>query len=86
VAVNEALTMRRFQFDEPEDDGAPALAGPPHGPQAVENGRLDVDEASVVLTKDGPQRRILGQRRADKRGLGQRLLSQRWVVDESRSR
>jgi hypothetical protein len=53
--------------------------GPAHRPQTVEDGRLDVDEAR-------PQRRVLGQRRADKRGLGITLLSHCGVVDESRCR
>ena len=35
------------------------------GPQTVKDGRLDDDEALAVRTMDGPQRRVLGQRRAD---------------------
>jgi hypothetical protein len=35
-----------------------------HGTQTVQDGRLDVDEALAVLTMDGPQRGVLGQRRA----------------------
>ena len=35
------------------------------GPQAVEDGRLDVEEALAVPTKDVPRRRVLGQRRGD---------------------
>jgi hypothetical protein len=34
----------RLRRNEPEDDVAVALAGPTHGPQTVEDGRLDVDE------------------------------------------
>jgi hypothetical protein len=54
---------------EPEVNVAVALAGAAHGPQTVEDGRFDVDEALAALTLDGPQGRVLGQRRADKRGL-----------------
>jgi hypothetical protein len=34
-----------LQFDEPQDDFALALAGPAHGPHAVDHSRLDLDEA-----------------------------------------
>lgn len=34
-----------------------------HGPQTVLDGRLDVDEALAILTLQGPQKRVLGQRR-----------------------
>ena len=33
-----------LQFDEPQDDVAVALAGPAHGPHAVDHSRLDLDE------------------------------------------
>jgi hypothetical protein len=60
VAVNEALP-----FDEPEDDVAVARAEPAHGPQAVEDGPSMWMRALAVLTLQGPQRRVLGQCRAD---------------------
>jgi hypothetical protein len=41
------------------------LAELAHGPQTVKDGRLDVNEALAVLTLQGPQKRVLGQRRAD---------------------
>jgi hypothetical protein len=50
-------------------EGIP-LAELAHGPQTVKDGRLDVDEALAVLTLQGPQRRVFGQRRADKRRHG----------------
>jgi hypothetical protein len=61
LATIESLSMQRRRLRR--ELVVKALAGPPRGPQAVENGRRDVDEESVVLTK--PQRRILGQRRAE---------------------
>jgi hypothetical protein len=52
-------------LSETQDDVAIVLAGPTHGPQAVEDSRLDVDEALAALTLHEPQRRGLGQRRHD---------------------
>ena len=34
-----------LEFDESQDDLAVALAGPAHGPHAVDRSRLDLDEA-----------------------------------------
>ena len=41
-------TALRLQFDKPQDDVALALAGPMHGPQAIDNGRLDLNEALIA--------------------------------------
>ncbi len=35
----------RLDLDEPQDDVAVALAGPAHGPESLEDGRLDPDQA-----------------------------------------
>jgi hypothetical protein len=76
VAVNEALTMCRLQ---PQDDVAVALAGLAHGLRTVEDGLLDVNEALAVLTNDGPQRHVLGQRRADGVVGGRAVLAMRII-------
>jgi hypothetical protein len=62
------LILSRFaclQFDEPQDDLAVALAGPAHGPHAVDHGRLDLDEALAPIALHGPPCCALGQRRGD---------------------
>jgi hypothetical protein len=45
------------------------LAELAHGPQTVKDGRLVCMRLLAVLTLQRPQKRVLGQRRADKRGL-----------------
>ena len=54
-----------LQFNEPQDDLAIALAGPAHGPHAVDHSRLDLDEALAPIALHGPPCRALGQRRGD---------------------
>jgi hypothetical protein len=76
VAVNEALAMCRLQ---PQDDVAVALAGLAHGLRTVEDGLLDVDEALAVLTNNGPQRHVLGQRRADGVVGGRAVMAMRII-------
>ena len=42
---HSSLYVAYLQFDEPQDDFAVALAGPAHGPHAVDHRRLNLDEA-----------------------------------------
>ena len=44
-ARHHGLGWPSLQFDEPQDDVALALAGPAHGPHALDHSRLDLDEA-----------------------------------------
>jgi hypothetical protein len=46
----------RFVFDKPKNDVAVAFAGPSHGPHAVHDGRLDLNEALVPVALHGPPR------------------------------
>ena len=39
------LSAARLDLDQPQDDFAVAVAGPAHGPHAVDHRRLDLDEA-----------------------------------------
>ena len=78
VTVAPAIRRGQFwftglKFDEPQHDAALALAGTAHSPQAVDDGRLDLDEALAVLALHGPPRGALRQRRGDrvKGGLGE---------------
>jgi hypothetical protein len=54
-----------LQFDEPQDDFAVALTGLAHGPHAVNDRRLDLDEALPAIALHGPPCRARGQRRGD---------------------
>jgi hypothetical protein len=42
-----------------------ALAGPVHGPHAIDHSRLDLDEALAPIALHGPTCCALGQRRGD---------------------
>ena len=55
----------RLQFDEPEDDVPVALAGPAHGPDAVDYRRLDLDESLAPIAPHRLPCRALGQPRGD---------------------
>jgi len=51
-----AVGFARFKLHEPQDDGTVALAGPPHGSHPIDDGGLDLDEASVPVALHGPSR------------------------------
>ena len=40
VMVDEGLSAPRLDLDEPQDEVAVAFAGPAHGPELVDDGRL----------------------------------------------
>lgn len=46
----------RLKLNEPKDDGAVALARPPHGPHPIHDGRLDLDEALAPIALHWPPR------------------------------
>jgi hypothetical protein len=52
----------RLDLDQRQDDVAVALAGPAHGPQMVEDSRLDVDEELPAASLYRPQGRVPGGR------------------------
>jgi hypothetical protein len=63
----------RLKFNKPQDNAAVAFTWSPYGPQSVNDGRLDLDEALAALPLHGPPRGALRQRRGDrvKGGLGE---------------
>jgi hypothetical protein len=64
-AYSRSLLDRLFQFDEPQDDFAVALAGPAHGPDVVDHRRLDLDKSLAPIALHRPSCRALAQRRGD---------------------
>jgi len=60
--VNEGVSRDlRLRFDEPQDHVGVALAGTAHRPQAIDDGRLDPDQALALgvelgVIVDGPER------------------------------
>jgi hypothetical protein len=61
----QPISDRLFQFDEPQDDFAVALAGPAHGPHAVDHRRLDLDKSLAPIALHRPSCRALRERRGD---------------------
>jgi hypothetical protein len=65
LRLTKSLTLPRLDLDQPQDHVGVVLAGPAHGPHAVDDGRLDLDEAFAALALHGPPSRALRQRRSD---------------------
>ncbi len=63
--ADAGLAFARLQSSKTQDHNAIVLSRPAHGRQAIDDGRLDVDEALAALSLHGPRGRALGQRRAD---------------------
>ena len=61
----ENLPLPRLDLDQPQDHVGVVLARLAHGPHAVDDGRLDLDEAFALVALHGPPSRALWQRRGD---------------------
>ena len=61
----QILTLPRLDLDQPQDHVGVILARPAHGPHAVDDGRLDLDEAFALVALHGPPSRAFRQRRGD---------------------
>ena len=63
LAATSCPPPSNWRRGEPQDDVPVALAGPRHGPHAIDHHRLDFDEALALPALHGPPSRALGQRR-----------------------